>query len=255
MDELKHYNVKGTNWYVHKFGNWEKHAKYANGQDNPATVAKRQMEAATTLSHEMDYDWDYGVMDNGKKITEEHLDEYDFSKYKTTPLEKLKKTKIGVCWDFVNYQHDFFKKNGIEDESYLMFINRSDNSDDAVTHTFSVINIGDKKYWFESSNWKYRGIHEIESYEDVIDILSKQNLDSTKDSFWMGVYKYNPDGLDRGLSGDDFMDVVTQKANELSSAVYKTDDLKHSGVKGQKWYINMYNQMAKNLDNVKMNMV
>lgn len=37
MNELKHYNVKGTNWYKHKFGNWERHAKYANGQPNPET--------------------------------------------------------------------------------------------------------------------------------------------------------------------------------------------------------------------------
>ena len=37
-DELLHYNVKGTNWYTHKFGNWERHAKYANGQPNPETA-------------------------------------------------------------------------------------------------------------------------------------------------------------------------------------------------------------------------
>ena len=37
-DELFHYNVKGTNWYVHKYGNWERHAKYANGQPNPETA-------------------------------------------------------------------------------------------------------------------------------------------------------------------------------------------------------------------------
>ena len=37
-DYIKHYNVKGTNWYVHKFGNWERHAKYANGQPNPETT-------------------------------------------------------------------------------------------------------------------------------------------------------------------------------------------------------------------------
>ena len=37
-DELLHYNVKGTNWYTHKYGNWERHAKYANGQPNPETA-------------------------------------------------------------------------------------------------------------------------------------------------------------------------------------------------------------------------
>ena len=42
-DELLHYNVKGTNWYRHKFGNWERHAKYANGQPNPDTRIKRNV--------------------------------------------------------------------------------------------------------------------------------------------------------------------------------------------------------------------
>ena len=42
-DELLHYNVKGTNWYVHKYGNWERHAKYANGQPNPDTRIKRNV--------------------------------------------------------------------------------------------------------------------------------------------------------------------------------------------------------------------
>ena len=40
-DELFHYNVKGTNWYTHKFGNWERHAKYANGQPNPETKGSK----------------------------------------------------------------------------------------------------------------------------------------------------------------------------------------------------------------------
>lgn len=33
--ELTHHGVKGQKKYQHKFGNWEKHAKYANGQPDP----------------------------------------------------------------------------------------------------------------------------------------------------------------------------------------------------------------------------
>lgn len=35
---VAHSGVSGMNWYVHKFGNWERHAKYANGQPNPETL-------------------------------------------------------------------------------------------------------------------------------------------------------------------------------------------------------------------------
>ena len=37
-DELMHYGVSGMNWYTHKYGNWERHAKYAHGQPNPETA-------------------------------------------------------------------------------------------------------------------------------------------------------------------------------------------------------------------------
>ena len=33
--ELTHHGVKGQKKYQHKFGNWERHAKYANGQPDP----------------------------------------------------------------------------------------------------------------------------------------------------------------------------------------------------------------------------
>ena len=35
---LMHYGVSNTNWYVHKYGDWERHAKYANGMPNPETA-------------------------------------------------------------------------------------------------------------------------------------------------------------------------------------------------------------------------
>lgn len=34
-DSLEHFNVKGSSWYQHKRGRWQKHAKYAHGMDDP----------------------------------------------------------------------------------------------------------------------------------------------------------------------------------------------------------------------------
>ena len=39
-DYIIHYNVKGAKWYTHKYGNWERHANYANGQPNPETAGE-----------------------------------------------------------------------------------------------------------------------------------------------------------------------------------------------------------------------
>lgn len=34
-ESLEHFNVKGSSWYEHKRGKWQKHAKYAHGLDDP----------------------------------------------------------------------------------------------------------------------------------------------------------------------------------------------------------------------------
>lgn len=35
LDILEHSNKKGSHWYQHLFGKWQKQAKYANGQEDP----------------------------------------------------------------------------------------------------------------------------------------------------------------------------------------------------------------------------
>ena len=35
LDILEHSNKKGSHWYQHLFGKWQKQAKYANGQSDP----------------------------------------------------------------------------------------------------------------------------------------------------------------------------------------------------------------------------
>lgn len=49
LDILEHSNKKGSHWYQHLFGKWQKQAKYANGQEDPnakpATESKKPLSA------------------------------------------------------------------------------------------------------------------------------------------------------------------------------------------------------------------
>lgn len=45
MNDLFHSGVPNQKWYVHKFGDWERHAKYARGMPNPETKEKRKSRA------------------------------------------------------------------------------------------------------------------------------------------------------------------------------------------------------------------
>ena len=163
------------------------------------------------FNDEMNTQWDYGVLYKGKRIIEPQLDDFDWSLYRTIPLSILKREKIGVCWDFVNYQHDAFKKMGYEDQSYLFITPKSEKPDDVVTHTFSIVKVDGQWYWFESSWYKYRGVKPIRSYKDVLKFLRNHY---GKDNIFE-LYRYNPAGLDKSLTDQEFFDKVTQSSNAV----------------------------------------
>lgn len=150
--------------------------------------------------------WKYAVLINGKIIT--NSIEVDWSNYRTIPVKDIEKYHAGVCWDFVNYQHDQFKRNSINDKSYLFVMQRSNDPNDIITHAFSIIDINSSKYWFESSWTKHQGIHKVSSYKDTIQILI--NDYKTKNSISYEVYQYNPDGLDNHLSNGEFFKCATK---------------------------------------------
>ena len=202
LNSLEHHGVKGMKWGER------------NGPPYPLNE-EGQLKKLNGFNSDLNK-WDYGVLINGKVETD--ADKIDWSKYKTIPIKDVEKYHVGICWDFVNYQHSVFKKSGYQDESHLFVMQRSDDPNDIVTHTFSTVNIGDKKYWFESSWFKHQGVHEVTSYKDVIDTL----VEEYGPGKGFDVYKYNPDGMDNGLTNGEFFNKATQ------NLVYTTEEVKHS---------------------------
>lgn len=150
--------------------------------------------------------WSYGVFINGKIITKPS--EVDWNEFKTHPIDIMEKYHVGICWDFVNYQHSWFKKNNIKDNSYLFVMQLSENPNDIVTHSFSIIQIDSKRYWFESSWQSHQGLHEVNSFKDVIKLLVDR-YDKNRCRAY-SVFKYNPDGMDKSLSNKQFFDKATR---------------------------------------------
>lgn len=187
---LMHHGIKGMKWGVR------------NGPPYPLNPAG-QYKNVKQLNDEMNKNWDYGVLFKGKKITD--LSNFNYEKnYRTIPIDKMQKEKIGLCWDMVNYQHHVFKKNGYPDKTYMFVSQRKDGS--IITHTFSIVNIGDKNYWVESAKWNDRGVHEVKSYKDVINQFKKEKY--IGESY--DIYRYNPDGMDKGLTDKEYFNKATQ---------------------------------------------
>lgn len=235
-DELCHYGIKGQKWGVR------------NGPPYPLD-AKGQIKRVKSFNSDLN-NWKYGVLIDGKVETDP--DKVDWSHYKTIPIDDMKRHHAGICWDFVNYQHHFFKENGYPDESHLFVMQKSDDPNDIVTHTFSTVTIDNQKYWFESSWFKHQGVHPVSSYKDVVDKLVKEYGDTNSQ---YDVYEYNPDGMDQSLSNGEFFKRATKKlvySNSIKHSICNTspkggnfqmvysDELCHYGIRGMRWGIRRY---------------
>ena len=209
---LEHHGVKGQKWGIRNFqtenGTWTELGKERR------RVGRQQKETVVNLINTLNTEYDYGVIIDGKRYDED-LSDVDWSKYRTMPVEKFEKEKIGVCWDFVNYQHYICDKNGIPNKNYMIVCQRSNNPNDILTHTFTVASIEGKQYWIESSRWKDRGVHEIQSVDDVFKSIQKDENGLDCD-----LYEFNPTGMDKNLTDQEYFDKATE------NLVYSTA-LKH----------------------------
>lgn len=204
---LAHYGVQGMHWGVRRYQPYPKGYHGKGKYTGKADVVKQRQTVDNLIDH-LNNNWDYGVIVNGKKVTD--LSNMDWSKYRTRPVKDLAKDKIGLCWDFVNYQHAVLDKQGIPNKNYMAVYRRSNDPEDIITHTFTVATIGDKNYWIESSKWNDRGVHEVGSFKDVIKHFRDTGYFGSKS---YNVYEFNPDGMDQGLTDAEYFDRATDPKN------------------------------------------
>ena len=161
--------------------------------------------------------WKYGVLIGNKIVTDEKFINWD--KYKTIPIDKIEKYHVGICWDFVNYEHFWLNKNHIQHTSYFFVMSRNSDNTDIVTHTFIIVNIGSSLYWIESSWLKYQGVHKISSVTDVVKILRK----TYGMNYEYDLFTYNPTGLDQNLSNNDFFKSASDTVVESVTSTLDDD--------------------------------
>lgn len=118
--------------------------------------------------------FDYGFMYNGKRY-----DDIDPDKYRTIDPESFEKYRIGACWDYTAYEYYYFlnKFPDLHPETYfiLAVLNGTGTT---PTHTWLSYSNDDKFYIFESS-WKYQGITEYSSKDNLFKSYSKLWLEDS----------------------------------------------------------------------------
>ena len=121
------------------------------------------------LSNFMDKYIDYGYMGKDGKIhnyNDSDFNEVWHDEYILENTEDLLKTKVGNCYDQVEFERDWFISHGYIVKSFYEIVN-VDYENDYPTHSFIVF-YDNKWNWFENSDFNNRGIHSFDSLEELL---------------------------------------------------------------------------------------
>lgn len=134
-------------------------------------------------------------------------------KYRVSSLEEIFNSGVGICFEQVELEREFFQKKGYTIDTYAIFNNH-------MIHTFLMFKQNDKYYKFEHSSSKCRGIYE---YNNIFDLLNaeinsfmvRHNIKNTQKLFLIKYHK-----LYEYYSIQDIKKEFTSKKENLIS-IYK----------------------------------
>ena len=114
---------------------------------------------------EVEYKW----MDkNG--IFHKKIESSMYEKYSLMTPQEVIKYKCGICMDQCELERFWFKKNKYECNVLIIQVLREN---EAPGHAFLIYKNNQKFYWFENAWYDQRGIHEFDSYSELIDKIKK----------------------------------------------------------------------------------
>ena len=159
----------------------------------------------------------YGFLYKGKILTD------DYSKYQTMTVAEIDRYQCGVCWDFVNYEANWFRKNQVPFKTFYIEWNDPMTS----THTFLVYKLPEDPnyYYFESSFEKYQGVHKVISYSDAIDLVVKEMKEfGGLDKYDYKVWEYAASDALSHMTALQYMKTIT-KVDPIKKTNYGFDIL------------------------------
>lgn len=130
------------------------------------------------LSKYMDYNLNYGYLGkNGKThiYTDSDFNDVWYDEYVLENTEDILNTKVGNCYDQVEFERDWFINHGYDVKTFYEIVDL-DYDNDYPTHSFLVFY--DKKWhWFENSDFNNRGIHSFDTLEELLNYQKNKYLE------------------------------------------------------------------------------
>lgn len=132
----------------------------------------------------------YGWIDS-KGIIHSHINEGLAKNFCFQSPDKLKKTRVGICWETAELTRSELLLNNIKCNSYFFVIPNGK----FYCHSIIVANVDNKYYWIENSFINCKGIHEFDSMDEIFKtIIDKFNLivnDNNVDKSKIKIYEYD----------------------------------------------------------------
>ena len=124
----------------------------------------------------------YGYLGKNGRIY--HQNDFDFNSnwYEEYILENSKEllnNLYGNCWDQVEFERDWFLKNGYEIKTIYEMV-KLDYENDYPTHSFLIYKDGDYWCWFENSDFNNRGIHKFRALDELLNYQYNKYIEFLK---------------------------------------------------------------------------
>lgn len=112
----------------------------------------------------------YGYL--GKNGRVYHYDDSDFDldwheQYILENSNDLINNLYGNCWDQVEFERDWFLKNGYEIKTIYEMV-KLDYDNNYPSHSFLIYKDNDYWCWFENSDFNNRGIHKFNTLDELL---------------------------------------------------------------------------------------
>lgn len=167
---------------------YEKAEIYSPGNPNhpysPNSINESYIIESTLSTHDTENqcrrmsnilsDFKYGALidtEFKEDFTDSELQKY----YRLMSPREFEKYHGGICWDYVEWEYDFLKKNGLSPERYFILLDTPPAFD---THTFVVCKTKDNKYVypekaFHTLSEKINGCKTFDSLEEIFRLVAK----------------------------------------------------------------------------------
>lgn len=141
-----------------------------------------------------------------------HLDEW-----KMKDVDTLIKDKVGICYDLVEIERDWFTKHDYNFKTILLIF-ALDYVNPYPTHTLLAYEKNNKWYHFESADFLNRGIHEYDSFEELVKKAKERqiffaNLEDSSIKDCLKVFVYDKPQLNATFI--EFLDNIVDNGEEI----------------------------------------